>query len=173
MSISHVLLGLLLRGPAAGWDLKARLEKDSSLAWDAELSQIYPAMRRLLRGGFVAMKRTSSSKGPSRCEYRLTPRGRKEFFDWLAEPPEVPKDRNATLVRLAFLERQPVDRRIEWLRGYRVLIATSLKQSPPATNAARRRRRALLETEIAWIDSEITHLVSQLAVEASEIKAGP
>ncbi|MCC6130597.1 MAG: PadR family transcriptional regulator [Acidobacteria bacterium] len=172
MSISHVLLGLLLRGPAAGWDLKARIEKDSALAWDAELSQIYPAMRKLLRGGFVAMKRRSSTKGPSRCEYRLTPRGRKEFFDWLAEPPEIPRERDATLVRLAFLERASPEKRLEWLRSYRTLLASSLKQSPPATNAARRRRRALLATEIAWVESEINHVLSQISNE-SEAVGGP
>lgn len=163
MSISHVILGLLLRGPASGWDLKSRLDKDPALPWDAELAQIYPSLRKLLRGGFVAMKRRSSTKGPSRLEYRLTPAGRKEFFNWLAEPPEVPRERDVTLVRLAFLEREAPEKRLEWLRVYRSLLASSLKQSPPITNASRRRRRSLLAAEVVWADTEIALLLTQLA----------
>ena len=108
MSLPHVLLGLLSRGPASGWDLKSRMARDLALGWDAELTQIYPALRRLSRGGFVVMKRRRSQKGPPRREYRLTPAGRREFLEWLAEPLETPRPRDASLARLAFLERQQV-----------------------------------------------------------------
>jgi len=33
MSLAHVLLGLLGRGPASGWDLGARLAEDPALGW--------------------------------------------------------------------------------------------------------------------------------------------
>ena len=57
MSLPHVLLGLLSRAPASGWDLKSRMARDLALGWDAELAQIYPALRRLARAGFVTAKR--------------------------------------------------------------------------------------------------------------------
>jgi len=79
MSLSHVLLGLLARGPASGWDLGTRLSEDPALGWNAELAQIYPSLRRLLRGGFVALRRRRSPKGPPRREYRLTAAGRKQL----------------------------------------------------------------------------------------------
>ena len=93
MSLPHVLLGLLARGPASGWDLRQRLARDGAVGWDAELPQIYPAMKRLLRGGFVAMKRRRSTKGPARREYRLTAAGRpvvttrKDAIRWRAGCP--------------------------------------------------------------------------------------
>ncbi len=154
MSLPHVLLGLLHRGPASGWDLKARLLRDPSVAWDADLAQIYPALKRLLRGCFVAMKRRRSTRGPARREYRLTPSGRRELFEWLAEPPQLPGAKDATLARLAFLERLPAEKRAALLLAYRGLVAQALKRAGPGSSAARRRRRALLETELAWADAE-------------------
>lgn len=154
MSLPHVLLGLLSRAPASGWDLKHRMERDPSLGWDAELTQIYPALRRLLRGGFVTMKRRRSEKGPPRREYRLTPAGRREFGEWLAEPFLPTRPRDASLARLAFLERQPRELRAARLLEYRALVATTLKKSSAGSTAARRRWRALLEAERAWADAE-------------------
>lgn len=156
MSLPHVLLGLLSRGAASGWDLRARLARDAALAWDAELAQIYPALKLLLRGGFVATKRRRSTRGPARREYRLTPAGRKELLGWLSEPSEgVPRAKNATLARLAFLERLKPPERVARLVAYRALVAEGLKRAGPTTSAARRRRRAILETELAWVESEI------------------
>lgn len=171
MSLPHVLLGLLMRGPASGWDLKARLDRDPAVGWDAELAQIYPTLRRLLRGGFVAMKRRRSTSGPARREYRLTPAGRHEFHEWLAEPPELARPKDAALARLAFLERRPLGDRIDRLRAYRLLVAQALKKAGPGSSAARRRRRALLETEIAWAAAELALLLSRGAAEGTPVAA--
>jgi DNA-binding PadR family transcriptional regulator len=130
------------------------MARDFSIGWDAELTQIYPALRRLLRGGFVVMKRRRSEKGPPRREYRLTPSGRREFREWLAEPLALPRPRDAAVARLAFLERQPRELRAARIHEYRVLVAAALKRSLPGSTAARRRWRALLEAERAWADAE-------------------
>lgn len=155
MSLPHVLLGLLARGPASGWDLGSRLSEDPALGWNAELAQIYPALRRLLRGGFVALRRRRSPKGPPRREYRLTAAGRREFREWLAEPLEIPKPHAAALARLAFLEKRSPETRLASLRFYRALLSDALTRTSPGTTAARRRRRMLLETELHWADAEI------------------
>jgi len=155
VSLPHILLGLLTRGPASGWDLKVRLEEDLSLGWDADLAQIYPALKRLLRGGFLALKRRRSTHGPPRREYRLTPSGRRELKKWLNEPPELPRPRSAALARLAFLERRLPGDRAAYLRAWRALVAEAIKREGPGATAARRRWRALLETELAWADAEV------------------
>src|ERR1035438_4424803 len=102
MSLPHVLLGLLGRGPASGWDLGMRLASDPALGWSADLAQVYPALRRLLRGGFVALRRRRSSKGPPRREYRLTAAGRREFRQWLGAPPPASQPPPGALVGGAF-----------------------------------------------------------------------
>jgi hypothetical protein len=52
------------------------------------------------------------------------------------------------------LARKPADR-VTCLTSYRSLVAEALRRAGPGTTAARRRRRALLETELAWADAEI------------------
>jgi DNA-binding PadR family transcriptional regulator len=160
MSLSHVLLGLLARGPTSGWDLGSRLSEDPALGWNAELAQIYPVLRRLLRGGFVALRRRRSPKGPPRREYRLTAAGRREFREWLAEPLEVPRPHAAALARLAFLEKRSPETRLASLRLYRALLSDELTRASPGTTAARRRRRMLLETELHWADAELAAALS-------------
>lgn len=161
MSLSHVLLGLLSRASASGWDLKARLEADPALGWDATLAQIYPALDRLRRGGFASVRKRRSPKGPPRREYRVTPAGLRELRTWLAEPPARRRERDAAIARLAFLEARPPAERVAVLNALRDLVAEELRSAPPGTNAARRRRRALLETELAWADAEAAVILSR------------
>ncbi len=154
MSLPHVLLGLLSRASASGWDLKARLEVDPALGWDATLAQIYPALERLRRGGFVSVRKRRSPNGPPRREYRVTPAGLRELRTWLAEPPSRRRERDPAIARLAFLEARPPAERVTILHALRDLVSRALRSAPPGTSAARRRRRALLETEMAWADAE-------------------
>jgi len=160
MSLPHVLLGLLATTPASGWDLKRRLAEDPARGWDADLSQIYPALRRLLRGGFVSLKRRRSPHGPPRREYRVTASGRRELREWLAEPFALPRPHDATLARLALLERSLPSDRVRRLQEYRGLLADELKRAAAGTTAGRRRRRVLLETELAWTDAESAALLA-------------
>jgi DNA-binding PadR family transcriptional regulator len=168
VSLSHVLLGLLAQSPASGWDLKRRLAEDPARGWDADLSQIYPALRRLLRGGFVSLKRRRSQEGPPRREYRVTASGRRELREWLAEPCALPRPHDATLARLALLERGAPFERFRRLQEYRGLLADALRRAAPGTTAARRRRRVLLETELAWADAEAAALLAGRSLVRSE-----
>ncbi len=161
MSLPHVLLGLIARAPGSGWDLGKRLAEDPALGWEADLAQIYPALRRLQRGGFVTAKRRRSGRGPARREYRITGAGLRELRTWLAEPPPLPRGKDAALARLAFLERRPPEERRAFLLHWRGLVAEALRQASPGTSAARRRRRALLETELAWADAEAAVILSR------------
>ena len=50
MSLDHILLGLL-REPATGYDLGNAFSENVRHFWSAELSQIYPALKRLEQRG--------------------------------------------------------------------------------------------------------------------------
>jgi DNA-binding PadR family transcriptional regulator len=161
VSLPHLLLGLLSRASGSGWDLKARLDADPALAWDAALAQIYPALERLRRAGYVTVRTRRSSAGPPRREYRATPAGLRELRTWLAEPPSLRRERDPGLARLAFLEMRPPAERVPLLHAMRDLASEALRSAPPGTTAARRRRRALLETEMAWADAEAAVILSR------------
>jgi hypothetical protein len=87
--------------------------------------------------------------------------------------PRLPR-LDAALARLAFLERVSPDERIAMLRAYRALVAEALKKSGPGSSAARRRRRALLESELTWVDGETLlqrSAAASLAIEAAAATA--
>jgi PadR family transcriptional regulator AphA len=56
MSLDPILLGLL-REPASGYDLKALLDHGIGHFWAAELSQIYPTLKRLEKDGFLTSRK--------------------------------------------------------------------------------------------------------------------
>ena len=52
MSLDHILLGLL-REPATGYDLGNAFSENVRHFWSAELSQIYPTLKRLEQRGML------------------------------------------------------------------------------------------------------------------------
>ena len=53
MSLNHILLGML-KEPGSGYDLGKRFSEGPIHFWSAELSQIYPALRRMTERGWLS-----------------------------------------------------------------------------------------------------------------------
>jgi PadR family transcriptional regulator, phenolic acid-responsive transcriptional regulator len=99
MSLEHILIGLL-RQPASGYDLKKVFDERIDYFWAAELSQIYPTLKRLEKRGWVRGRQAVSSRGPGRCVYETTPAGRRALRDWLARGPQIGDERFAYLAQI-------------------------------------------------------------------------
>lgn len=133
MSLPHVLLGLLAGSPGTGYDLARALESEIEPAWRAEFSQIYPALARLRRAGFVLLRVLGPRYGPRRNLYRVTAAGRRELKRWLDGPFPAPRGKDEGLARLAFFNLlDPGERRLALARYERVLSeeARRLRQLP-------------------------------------------
>jgi PadR family transcriptional regulator, phenolic acid-responsive transcriptional regulator len=102
MGLDHILLGLV-REPASGYDLKRLFDERIAHFWAAELSQIYPTLKRLEGRGWMRSRRAASKRGPGRRVYDLTPAGRRELRRWLAEPPRFGDERFPYLAQLYFM----------------------------------------------------------------------
>jgi DNA-binding PadR family transcriptional regulator len=103
MSLDHILLGLL-REPATGYDLKNAFSETIRHFWSAELSQIYPTLKRLEQRRMLHSRVESSPKGPNRRVYTLTDEGRMELLRWLRGGPAVGTERFAYLAQLYFMD---------------------------------------------------------------------
>ncbi len=103
MSLDHILLGLL-REPATGYDLKRVFAERIRHFWSAELSQIYPTLKRLERRRMLRSRVEPSTKGPHRKVYALTDEGREELARWLRGGPAVGAERFAYLAQLYFMD---------------------------------------------------------------------
>lgn len=102
MSLDHILLGMLAT-PAAGYDLGRQFEASARLFWSAELSQIYPTLRKLERAGFLTSEKVPSDQGPDRRVYRRTPAGTAELAEWLRKRPELGRLRLPHVAQFFFL----------------------------------------------------------------------
>ena len=103
MSLDHILLGLL-REPATGYDLGNAFSESVRHFWSAELSQIYPTLKRLEQRGMLQSRLEPSPKGPNRRVYALTEEGRVELLRWLRGGPAVGTERFAYLAQLYFMD---------------------------------------------------------------------
>jgi PadR family transcriptional regulator, regulatory protein AphA len=103
VSLEHILLGLL-RTPASGYDLRAAFQQSVRHIWSAELSQIYPALDRMTRRGWLRRTQAPSKRGPPRRLYSITAEGRKELRRWLDCGPIMGTERFAYLAQLYFMD---------------------------------------------------------------------
>lgn len=103
MSLDHILLGLL-RDPATGYDLGNAFAENVRHFWSAELSQIYPALKRLEQRRMLRSRVEPSPKGPNRRVYSLTEEGREELLRWLGRGPAMGAERFAYLAQLYFMD---------------------------------------------------------------------
>lgn len=119
MSLDHILLGML-SSPAAGYDLGREFEASARLFWSAELSQIYPTLRKLERAGFLASEKVASDRGPDRRVYHRTPAGTAELAAWLRTSPELGRLRLPHVAQFFFLgELEDLEETARFVRALR------------------------------------------------------
>src|SRR5690349_20886230 len=84
----YALLGLLLEGPAHGYDLARHFTPGTALGDVMRLgaSHLYALLGRLERDGLIAGERQESGSRPPRHAYHLTPQGRAAVQGWVDEP---------------------------------------------------------------------------------------
>ena len=112
MSLPHLLLGLLNEKPRTGYELERAINEELDPFWRAGFSQIYPALARMRRSGWVLLRVLGPRRGPPRLLYRATAAGRRELRRWLEDAGEPPRRNDAALARLAFADAlEPAARR--------------------------------------------------------------
>lgn len=103
MSLEYILLGLL-REPASGYDLKDILDNGIGHFWVAELSQVYPTLKRLEKQKLLRSRRAASKRGPRRIVYEITENGRKELAAWLRSEPQCGDMRHTFLAQIYLMD---------------------------------------------------------------------
>ena len=102
MSLPHILLGMLAE-PQSGYDLKKQFGESLQHFWHAELSQIYPTLKRLERDGLVTSRPGESRAGPPRRVYRRSAKGRRHLLEWLKAGPVTGTERIGYMAQVFFL----------------------------------------------------------------------
>lgn len=86
MNVPSLLLGLIAKESAYGYDLKK--EYDYLFAGNKPIAygQVYSSLARLARDKKVIVSDEISDEGPDRKKYSITELGRKQIDDWLSKP---------------------------------------------------------------------------------------
>ncbi|WP_155054441.1 PadR family transcriptional regulator [Streptomyces blattellae] len=86
-STEAIVLGVLARRPASGYDLRAWLDKHGVfLGYRASLSPIYRTLAKLQRQGCLQHHVEDRPAGPDAKVYRLTETGRQAVLAWARSP---------------------------------------------------------------------------------------
>lgn len=140
-TLELAVLGLLHDSPLHGYELRKRL--NLLLGWSRVLSygSLYPALKRLLRAGYVTDD-ASSTTGVSRRQrivYRITPAGQDYFAGRITDVgPSAWEDEDFTM-RFAFFSRTDAEVRLRVLEGRRSRLQERLDRArasrPPGASA--------------------------------------
>jgi DNA-binding PadR family transcriptional regulator len=148
VSLPHLLLGLLAEEPRTGYELERAVREELDPFWRAGFSQVYPALARMRREGWVLLRVLGPRRGPPRLLYRATAAGRRELRRWLEAAAELPRHNDAALARLALADALEPPARRRLLRSLDEAAAAEvarLRGLPPPPGARGLARRAAVE----------------------------
>ncbi|MBN1883060.1 MAG: helix-turn-helix transcriptional regulator [Deltaproteobacteria bacterium] len=78
-----ILMGLLMRGPNHGYNLRKIIEEELSSLINVDNTSIYYTLNKLEKEGLVTHDTISDTKRPQKNLYTLSDRGKREFKDLL------------------------------------------------------------------------------------------
>lgn len=84
MSMEYTILGVLMDQPTHGYSIKKHLLEAFSKHLGLNDGQLYPALARLERRGWIKKQIIEQRSSPTKHLYRVTKVGEAAFFDWLA-----------------------------------------------------------------------------------------
>jgi transcriptional regulator len=76
-----MILKALSLGPIHGWGVAERIERLSGEAFAVQQGVVYPALKRLLRQGFVTAEWQVTENSRRARYYKLTTSGKRELVD--------------------------------------------------------------------------------------------
>lgn len=104
-TLQYMILGLLIRQPMTGYDIKQIFDKEKAEFWSAPFSQIYPELNRMLKENLIILV-TPDDPTSRKKTYQISSTGKTFFNDWLLLPlsnPAIPLDNDNFILRLHFI----------------------------------------------------------------------
>ncbi len=173
-TLELAVLGLLHESPLHGYELRKRL--NLLLGWGRLLSygSLYPALKRLLRAGWVT-EVTAASPGVSRRQrivYQITPAGRQYFGEEITDTGPASWEDDNFNMRFAFFSRTDADVRLRILEGRRSRLQERLDRATHAAGGDDRYLSELRRHSIESVDREVRWLTDLINAERSTDRSG-
>lgn len=163
--LEFAILGLLKERTMHGYQLKKRLSETLGPFWQVSYGSLYPALKRLQKGGAVEMVYPKDEVGRRKNVYRVTDAG-ESMFSELVEAADKETDDNGFRVRLAFFRHLKPEARLGVLERRRAFLMDRLRDLKQRLTSYRERvdsytlslmRHGMDTTEqdIRWLDGLI------------------
>lgn len=129
--IDAVILGMLLMGPAHGYEIKQRIDRTYARYYiNLSVGSLYTRLTLFEKEGLIEGKREFQDKVPDKRVFQLTDAGRKRFKEILATPIDLTgmmwTDLQAFTVHAIFLNQIPKEQRENIIKPYRDSIKEQL-----------------------------------------------
>jgi DNA-binding PadR family transcriptional regulator len=98
----YAILGVLLGGPASGYEIKSFMVRSTAYFWRESDSTIYPMLKVLAREGKVLSEVVYVGKKKKEI-FSITEEGRAEFGTWFESPTSEETPRNEFLLKFFFV----------------------------------------------------------------------
>jgi DNA-binding PadR family transcriptional regulator len=162
MPMRDVILSLLAKEPAHGYELRQRLMQALGPAGGAlNPGQVYVTLSRLERAGLVEAREVAQPRQPDKKVYELTASGLERVMHWLNDltwSKVAPLEFHLKLVAAAATRlADPValvdSQRLELLRELRQVQELALQEPPDADGALLLEGASLrLQADIRWLE---------------------
>jgi DNA-binding PadR family transcriptional regulator len=98
-SFSYAVMAVIGRGGASGPELVQMASDGAPFFWTGAGSHVLRTARGLADDGYLRTRNEPAKTRP-RTVYELTPKGRRAFREWLAEPSAFPRIQHEAAIRL-------------------------------------------------------------------------
>lgn len=162
--LDFAILGLLQDQPQHGYELRKLLSEYGF--WSVSFGSLYPALRRMEKGGLIA----SAGQSGRRKAYRLTELGRARFVEMLSDDTGETDEERAFHLRLAFFRYLEPEARLGVLERRRARLLEHLARTRASLRRVGSRTKEKMdrytvslmehgvrsaEADIAWLDELI------------------
>lgn len=98
----YVLLGLLQEEELSGYEMKKAIDIRMSFFWQESFGQIYPELNKMIEEGLIEFSNTEATEKIRReiIKYKITPKGEKEFKQWMEAENEKDTVRSEFLLKM-------------------------------------------------------------------------
>jgi DNA-binding PadR family transcriptional regulator len=86
MSLRHVLLVVLTKQPASGYDITKWFDGPLGHFWNTNHQRVYRALATLHEQGWVNFHTVEQTDRPDKKVYHITPKGEAALAKWMATP---------------------------------------------------------------------------------------
>ncbi len=179
MSLKFVLLTLLDRKPATGYDIVREFDDAIGYFWNASHQQVYRELGSMTDSKLLKFKQIKQDDKPDKKLYSLSITGKKALQAWLENPVKIQKNKNLLLVKLlntnsknVALMQEELERNISdsdalrntYLELERNYYSPQQRRTLPAEQvmiyAALRKGILSIEAHLAWL-KEVRDLLQQ------------